>query len=409
MKTKKLYYNDSYQIKFTARVIDKYRANGRYALVLDQSCFYPTGGGQICDKGEINEVTVSNVEEDEGGIIHYLEKEISAKIDDIVTGKIDWQYRFDHMQQHTGQHILSGALIKLCQKDTESFHMGKEISTVLISASGVNEQKLKQVENLSNQIIYENRIIRQYYLENDGKLPTRESVRNKQGKYSEQLRIVEIEDFDRSFCGGTHCAKTGEVGMIKIIGCERRKDKLRISFLCGLRALYDYQQKHSIIKNLSCFFTTGIENLENKIIQLSQKQKELSKLYNKMEQKMIEEETLKLKENNLKKEQDFFFISKLFIEKNVQSIKQIAFLLGKEEKTIVILAAKKPEPTLCIACSVDLKINIKEILNQLLAEFKGKGGGSDLLVMMEIAKESDIENAYQRACIFLNPAYRNKI
>ncbi len=401
METKRLYHYNSYQTKFTACIIDKYGAKGRYALILNQSCFYPTGGGQICDKGEIEGIAVWEVEEREGRIIHYLAKEITAGIDDTITGEIDWPYRFDHMQQHTGQHILSGALMKLWQKDTESFHMGNDVCTVDIASTNIDEQGLKEVENLSNQIIYENRKIDCYFLENDDKLPNGETFRSKQGKY-EQLRIVEIKDFDRSACGGTHCAATGEVGLIKIIGWEKRKDKIRISFLCGLRALYDYQQKHNIIKNLSHFFTTGAENLEEKIIRLYQEQKELSKLYSKIEKKMIEWESVELKEKNRQEDKGTFLIRKLFEEKKFQNLKQIAFLLTQEEKTMIILAAKRPEPILCLACSADLNSNIKEIFNQIMAEFKGKGGGSDNLILGKIARGEDLENAYQRAWVLIS-------
>jgi alanyl-tRNA synthetase len=394
LKTEKLYHYDSYQKTFQASIVDKYLDKGKYAVILNQTCFYPTSGGQICDKGFIENIPVIDVEENNERIIHYLENEIIAGIGELVTGTIDWQHRFDHMQQHTGQHILSGALIKLWQKETQSFHMGMDICTVDIPAMVLDEQKIDEIEQLVNKIISENRQICHYYLKNRDEL-INYRFRDKQEKL-EQLRIIAIEDFDRSACGGTHCQKTGEVGLIKITGWENRKDKTRISFLCGFRALSDYQQKHRIIKNLSNFFTTGIENLEEKIIRLNQEQKELSKLYSKMERKIIEQESEELKEKNRREEKGLFLIEKLFLEQKVQNVRQIAFLLSKEEKTVIILGAEKPEPTLCIACSVDINYHIKEILNQVMAEFKGKGGGSDYMVLGKLKREEDVKKACQR-------------
>jgi alanyl-tRNA synthetase len=134
--TERLYYYNSYQTTFQANVVDKYVDKGKYALILNQTCFYPTSGGQICDKGSIAEVPVIDIEEVNGEVIHYLQDEVSADIGDVVSGKIDWRTRFDHMQQHTGQHILSGALMKLYQEDTQSFHMGKICMHNRYSCSG---------------------------------------------------------------------------------------------------------------------------------------------------------------------------------------------------------------------------------------------------------------------------------
>lgn len=396
MKTEKLYHNDSYQIAFQARVVEKYKDRERYALILDQTCFYPTSGGQISDRGIIEGLPVLTVEEENGKIIHYLQNEIKAAIGDTVTGRIDWQYRFDHMQQHTGQHILSGALMKLWQRDTQSFHMGEDICTLDIATMVLDEQKVKELEQLANQIIYEDRVIERYFVKNSAQLEEKSTLRIK-NEQLEELRIIEIERFDKSACGGTHCHRTGEVGLIKIIGWENRKDKIRLSFLCGYRALADYQQKHHIIKKLSHYFTTGIEQLEEKIIQLNEEQKELNKLCNKMERKIMEWESEELKEKNRREEKDFFLIEKLFMEQKVQNIRQIAQLVAKDEKTITILGAEKPEPVLCLALSPDLNYPVKEIFNQVMTEFGGKGGGAEYLVLGKLEREEDVKPAYQRA------------
>ena len=395
MKTEKLYHDDSYKTTFKGNILEKYVVQGQPVLILDKTCFYPSSGGQISDRGMIEGIPVLSAEEENGKVIHYLEKEIGAGIGETVCGKIDWPYRFDHMQQHTGQHILSGALMKLWQKDTQSFHMGEEISTLDIPAMVLDEQKIKEVEHLTNQIIYEDRVIHNYSVKNNAELKEKGTFRIKHEQF-EELRIIEIDGFDISACGGTHCNRTGEIGLIKVTGWENRKDKIRISFLCGLRAFADYQKKHGIIKNLSHYFTTGIEQLEEKIIQLNLEQKELSKSVDRMERRIVEFESEELKKENRREEKDFFLIDKLFMEHKIQNIRQMAQLLAREEKFIIVLGAEKPEPVLCLALSSDLKFPVKEMFNKVMLEFKGKGGGTENLVLGKLEREDDLQKAYQR-------------
>lgn len=395
MKTEKLYHNDSYQTTFQAKIVEKYKEKERYALILNKTYFYPNSGGQISDRGAVEGIPVLNVEEENGRIIHYLQNEIKEGIGETVGGKIDWSYRFDHMQQHTGQHILSGVLMKLWQKDTQSFHMGEEVSTLDIPTMVLDEQKIAELEELANQIIYEDRIIRNYFIKDSSELKGKNILRIKHEQF-EELRIIEIEGFDISACGGTHCHRTGEVGLIKITGWENRKDKIRLSFLCGFRALYDFQQKHRIIKNLSHYFTTGIEQLEEKIFQLNQEQKELSKFCNRMEKRIVEYESEELKEKNRREGKGFFLIEKLFLEQKVQNIRQMAQLLAREGKTIIVLSAEKPEPILCLALSSDLKFPVKEMFNEVMTQFKGKGGGTDNFVLGKLEREEDLSEAHQK-------------
>ena len=395
METIKLYHQDSYQTKFQAIIVDKFLEKDKHALVLNQTCFYPNSGGQINDRGTIEGMPVLAVEEEGDRIVHYLEHEIKNGIGDLVYGEIDRYYRLDHMQQHTGQHILSGVLMELWQKETQSFHMGEDICTLDIITLLLDEERIRGIERRANQIIYENRVIQCYFSQNKIELRT-DRFKEKQEKL-EQLRIIDIENFDKSACGGTHCRQTGEVGIIKILGWEKRKDKIRISFLCGYRALDDYQAKHLILKNLSHFFTTGIDNLEGKIRQLSQEQRELIKLHSKLERRVNEWESAELKAKNLREEKGIFLIKKIYLEQKIQNLHQIAMLLAKEERTVIILAGEGPEPVICLAQSADLNNNLKEIMDKLFSEFKGKGGGSNNLVLGKLERKRDIKEICQRA------------
>ncbi len=399
--TKKLFHDDSYQTTFQATVLDKRIEKGRNGLILDQSCFYPNAGGQNCDKGIIEGIPVIDVQEVNSDIVHYMKDDIPVKQGDTITGEIDWKCRFDHMQQHSGQHILSGILIDLWQKETLSFHMGEEVCTIDISHTALDEKKVGHLEEMVNYIIYANKPIHQYYLEdNDNNIAKK--LRKKQ-ELHEKLRIIEIEKFDLTACGGTHCHYTGEVGIIKITGWENRKDKTRLSFLCGHRALADYQKKHQITKRLSSFFTTGVNQLEEKVAQLSKEQNDLTKSYDRIKKELDMLESEELKEKFSTEHEGCFVIRKLYSEKSLQSLRQIILFLINRNKCLVILGAEKPEPVICLACSQDFSIHMGELIKQIMNEYNGKGGGSNFMAMGKLKKSEDIPKAFSRALKLIVP------
>ncbi|MFW6148981.1 MAG: alanyl-tRNA editing protein [Atribacterota bacterium] len=392
--TRKLYNQNSYQRKFRATVLDKKIKQETSALILDQSYFYPNAGGQLCDKGAIEGLPVIDVQELDGDIIHYIKGNISINQGDIITGEIDWESRFDHMQQHSGQHVLSGILMSIWQKETLSFHMGEEICTLDIPYTSLDEKKAEHLEEMANQVIYDNKTIRQYYLEDNngitGKLRKKQELHGK-------LRVVEIDEFDLTACGGTHCKSTGEIAIIKIIGWEKHKDKTRISFLCGHRAFADYRKKHKIIKHLSGFFTVGINQLEEKVDQLSKEKYELTKGFNRIEKELIQYEAEGLKVKYSKNEKDYFLVSKLFFEKSVHLLRQISLMLINEQKCLVIIGAEKPEPVICLACSQDFNIHMGELVKQIMIEYNGKGGGSNFMAVGKLKSSADLSKVFNKA------------
>jgi len=392
--TRKLYHENSYQRKFRAMVLDKKVEKETSALILDQTYFYPNAGGQLCDKGEIEGLPVIDVQEIDGNIIHYIKGDIPIKQGDMITAEIDWKRRFDHMQQHSGQHVLSGILISIWQKETLSYHMGEEVCTLDISYTSLNEKKAEHLEEMANQVIYDNKTIRQYYLGGNSN-DISEKLRKKQ-QLHEKLRIVEIDKFDLTACGGTHCKSTGEIAIVKIIGWENRKDKSRISFLCGHRALDDYRKKHQIIKHLSAFFTVGVNQLEEKIAQLSKEKNELTKGFNRIEKELIRYEAEELKIKYSKNEKDYFLVSKLFSEKPVHLLRQISLMLINEQKCLVIIGAEKPEPVICLACSQDFTIHMGELIRQIMIEYNGKGGGSNYMAVGKLKRSADLSKVFNK-------------
>ena len=376
-------------------VLDKKVEKETSALILDQSYFYPNAGGQLCDRGAIEGLPVIDVQEIDGNIIHYIKGDILINQGDVINGEIDWKHRFDHMQQHSGQHVLSGTLLSIWQKETLSFHMGEEVCTLDISYTSLNEKKVEHLEEMANQVIYDNKTIRQYYLE-DNSNDISEKLRKKQ-ELHEKLRIVEIDKFDLTACGGTHCKSTGEIAIIKIIGWENRKDKTRISFLCGHRALDDYQKKNQIVKHLSGFFTVGFNQLEEKVAQLNKEKNELTKGFNRIEKDLIRYEAEELKLKYSKNEKDYLLVSKLFSEKSVHLLRQISLMLINEQKCLVIIGAEKPEPVLCLACSQDFTIHMGDLIRQIMIEYNGKGGGSNFMAVGKLKRSADLSKVFTTA------------
>ena len=236
--TQRLYFKDVYLTQFQARIISRSTIDGEPAVVLDQTCFYPEGGGQPSDSGWLNEIPVTKVLEQDGEIIHVLEKEMP---EESVSGKIDWDVRFDHMQQHAGQHILSQCFHELLQGKTLSFHLGKVVSTLEIGLSDLSENQLSAVEKQANLMVFTDIPIKTYFVEPDGleSVPLR-----KPPQKAGTIRVVEVAEFDYSACGGTHPCRTGEIGLIKILKKDRIRNNLRFEFVCGYRALRGlYAQK----------------------------------------------------------------------------------------------------------------------------------------------------------------------
>ena len=251
--TERLYYEDAYLTRFSARVVDRQAWEGHTAVVLDRTLFYPTGGGQPHDVGALQGVGVRDVVEGEdgGAIIHVLAGPLDG---DEVEGQVDWDRRFDLMQQHTGQHILSAAFVECLAANTVGFHLSEEYATIDLDRAPLEAEELAQVEHLSNRIVQENRAVSARFVA-DEDIPSLEL--RKPLAHEGPVRVVEIPGFDCCACGGTHVRATGEIGLIKIVRSERRGAETRVEFLCGRRALADYAAKNCLVMDLAREFTVG--------------------------------------------------------------------------------------------------------------------------------------------------------
>lgn len=389
--TKRIYLESPYKVEFEAQVVEKVIWEKKPALILDQTCFYPESGGQPCDKGTINEVEVLKVLEDEARIIHLLDEDISS---DKITGKIEWQTRFDHMQQHSGQHILSQSFHELLGAETLSFHLGEAISSVEMDIRKISEEEVENVERRANEIVFQDREIKCYFIpeEKIGSVPLRRPPKKKG-----LIRVVEVSDFDFSACGGTHVRRAGEIGLIKILKLERIRNNVRFEFICGKRTLEDYLWKNRILRELSTRFTVNEGEILNTVEKLSSDLKSQKRKGKKMQEKIAQYEAQEIIQETKEK-----IIKELFVDKTPEEVRFLVLNIIRKGDFVVLFGLKGEERGhLILACSENINIDMREIVPLVSPLIKGKGGGRSSLV--EIAGEEivNLEQALERAFEFI--------
>ncbi|HXF06760.1 MAG TPA: alanyl-tRNA editing protein [Blastocatellia bacterium] len=276
--TERLYYTDWRLLTFTARVEDLITMGDRTAVVLDRTAFYPTGGGQPHDVGLLGGLRVVDVVEDSQGerILHIVHGRPEFTPGDEITGEVDSRRRTDFMQQHTGQHILSQAFLRVAGAETRSVHFGEETSTIDLTLESPDEDVIRRAEELASQIVFEDREVRCHIVapEQLVQFPLR-----KEPAVTGCARIVEIADFDWSPCGGTHAHRTGEVGLIAVRGWERAKRMCRVEFVCGGRALRDYRRANDAARAVASLLTTGREEIPARVAHLLQEHRHSLRRY----------------------------------------------------------------------------------------------------------------------------------
>ncbi len=386
-KTERLYFESPYQVEFEAHIIKRTFYEGKPALVLDQTCFYPEGGGQPADGGTLNGIRVQAVLEENDEIIHVLEEEVTS---DEVIGRIDWERRFDHMQQHAGQHVLSQCLVQLLGAETRSFHLGEEASTLEIDKREITEEEVEGVEKLANAVVFENREIKSKFVREDDipKVPLRRPPK-KEGA----IRVVEVSDFDHSACGGTHPQRTGEIGTIKIIRWERIRNNIRLEFLCGGRALEDYIQKHRDMRHLSNRLTVDESEVLASFEKIASELKTQKIRARKMREKLIHYEAEKL----LQEDRDRI-IRKIYTERTPEEIRGLALAVIRKGEVIALFGLRGEERGhVFLARSEAFDLDLRELVPIVSPLIKGKGGGRPSLVEMAGEKKEELKKALEKA------------
>jgi alanyl-tRNA synthetase len=400
--TERLYYNDSHLIEFEARVVDvTERVSGWTAVVLDRTAFYPTGGGQPSDTGTLNGARVVEcIDDGDRGVLHVMQGYAPAR-DAIVAGRIDWARRLDHMQQHTGQHILSQAFIQLFNAPTKSFRVLETVCEIDIELDDPTTEVIERAVELANNVVWEDRTIT---IHNVSAAEAAEMSLRKEPSREGELRLIEIEGFDLTPCGGTHAYRTGEVGMIVTRSWERAKGLTRIEFAAGMRALADYRKANRSAREVAALLSTGRDDAPEHAAQLVEENKELHRQVRALEEVVagVEAERLlssaPVRSDGTRIVTNVFDVGNATSARDAESLKKLAHALIAHPRTIALLASREKETArLVFARSTDAPGDMSTLMRDACAFLDGRGGGRPEMAQGGGKSVDKLDEALKRA------------
>ncbi|MFZ0428207.1 MAG: alanine--tRNA ligase-related protein [Acidobacteriota bacterium] len=406
--TQRLYYTDPYVQEFSARVVRRIELEEGPGLVLDQTCFYPTSGGQRADSGVIAGRPVCDVLDRGEEVVHVLAR---AETDlpepgDQIAGRIDWPRRFDHMQQHSGQHILSQAFLQAAGASTESFHMSETSSTIDIDLESPTQEQIAAAEDLANRIVFEDRPIRIDFVaaEAQAALELR-----KQSERTGTLRLVSITGFDRSACGGTHCTRTGEVGLIKVRRWERVRQRARIDFVCGGRALRDYRLRTEILTRAGQLFSVAESDLPEAIQRQQDAAQELRRRIGRLQDSLLESEASRAIRRAVRLP-GCEVVRGVWDGLDMKQLNHLGSLILADAPGRIALLASRGEHQglLLVARGSGLESpDMKEVIAEAASVAGGRGGGSGDRAQAGGCRNERLEEALDRAFALTSLAQTN--
>ena len=373
--TERLYYQDSHLLEFEAQVVElDPRDDGKAAITLDRTAFYPTGGGQPNDTGTLGEAHVIDCIDAENSVLHVIDGE-APRVGDTIQGKVDWPRRLDHIQQHTGQHILSQAFVSLFDAPTRGFRMMAEVCEIDLALENPGNDRIEQAVDLANKIIWEDRamIVRNVTPEQAALLPLR-----KEPSVEGELRLIEIVDFDLTPCGGTHAQRTGEVGLIAVRSWERAKGLTRIEFVAGGRALADYRRANQTARNVAALFSAGRDDGPALAARMLEENKELQRRIRGLEEiaARVEADELLAAHAPDSESGRFSVIAHTFNDRDAESLKRLALALVRHPGIIALLGSRDKESArLVFARSADAAGDMNALMRKACSTIDGRGGG----------------------------------
>ncbi len=386
--TERLDYQDPTLVEFEARVLERRTVDGRPAVVLDRTCFYPESGGQPWDLGSLDGIAVVQVLDDEGAVVHVLEREAPVGV---LRGRVDWPRRFDHMQQHSGQHVLSQAFVEEARGETRSFHLGPEVATLEIGLASADEALVERVERRANAVVFEDREVRTSFVppERIGDVPLRRPP-----KVSGTIRVVEVDGYDFSACGGTHVLRTGQIGLIKVLGWERIRGNLRFSFVCGGRALGAFQLRTRIVRDLAGRFNVPPADLTAHIGRVAQEAKALKKAVRALEEAAAEREAAEMAAAGGGER----IVVRVFDDRSPEAVRALALGLVRRGPFAALFASRSPDRLqIVLARAESLQADLRPLAGLVAPLVSGKGGGGPSLVEIAGDPKADAQGALARA------------
>jgi len=368
--TQRIYYSEPYRRSFDGKILAVETVAGHSHVTLDQTAFYPTSGGQPFDTGTLAGAAVTDVIDREDGTIAHVVSG-SPRIGEVVTGEIDWARRFDHMQQHTGQHVLSAAFDRLCGARTESFHMGQVSSTIDL-AREVSESEIARVEDDANRIVWEDRpvTIRFASAEEAAAMPLR-----KEPARTGALRLIDVQDYDLSACGGTHVERTGAIGMIAIAGWEKFKGGSRVEFLCGGRALRRFRVWRGALSAVQKHLSVPPIEMAASIERMQDDAKAVQRTVRGFQEKLAAHEGQALAAR-MQRVGSTLFVAEALEGWDPQGLKAIALAAtAAQPEAVVALFTSSAPAQVVIARGAKSNVDAGALLKRLAEKFGGKGGG----------------------------------
>lgn len=398
--TQRLYYHDSFLYDFEGEVCEV-SETPRPALVLDRTAFYPTSGGQVFDTGVIStpneSAKVSEVSDAEDGrVIHYLEtlpKQIKPGTK--VHGLIDVTRRRDHMQQHTGQHVLSAAFVRLYNMPTVSFHMGDDYCSIDLDTPTLSKERIESTERLANEIVLENRTVSIRFVTRDE--AERLGLRKLPPAERDELRLIEIHDFDICACGGTHVNQTGQIGCILLRKIEKVRQGCRVEFVAGQRAVATARRDFTTLTEVAGLFSTHLHDVPQQVrksldeIRILRKQREQS--LDELAEAQAATLLAETPEADGRK-----LVVRSFTDRDMNALKLLAQKLTRLAPSVVaLLATTFPQPSLVFAQSPGQSPDMGALLKETVGKFGGRGGGSKDMAQGGLPSTDVIQSALARA------------
>ncbi len=388
--TERLYYHDSFLYDFDGEIVEVMPpsgADGRHGIVLDRTAFYPTSGGQVHDTGWImpesqpsssestEKLRVSGViDDDRGRVVHYIEAERAPEKGTRVRGSIDGRRRLDHMRQHSGQHVLSAAFVRLFNFPTVSFHMGEESCSIDLDTPGLTSEQVIAAEGLANQIVLENRPVGIRFV-------TPDEARNLELRKippveKDKLRLIDISEFDLTACGGTHVSGTGQIGAILLRKTEKVRQGWRVEFVCGERAVGSARHDYAVLTEAAGLFSSHIWDVPQQVRTLQDETRALRKFTQDLQEQIADLQAQQLLAVTPEKSGRKLVVQ-IFADRDLGFTKLLVQRLTRlEARVVALLATTADNPGLVFGQSAGQPFDMGALMKEAMSRLGGRGGGS---------------------------------
>ena len=381
--TSRLYYMDAYLTAFDGRITDL--ADEGRRVYLDQSAFYPTSGGQLFDLGTLGGAAVADVVDEDDRVAHVLTTPLAGRaIGDAVRGEVDWRRRFDHMQQHTGQHLLSAVFADLFGYETASVHFGADRSSLDLDVGAIDANRLGEAERRANELVWENRSVSVSFEDSATasglrKPPPREGT----------LRIVTIDGLDRSACGGTHVHATGEIGAITLRSTERMRKQTRVEFLCGARVVRQARADFETLSAIALSVKASIAEAPALVVSQGEQLRDAASVRKRLETELAVYQARELYDRITPTAAGLRLATVRRDAGSVEEIRPLAQAFAALQHAVFVATVAQP-PTVLVAASDDAGVDAGAVLKAALTAAGGRGGGSARLAQGTVPNAAEL-------------------